>query len=417
MDRGELHGFSTLSLDERRTTAKGQFRSLLGTSPMVADERTIPSARALEVGFNPGYGRHDEEFCSGNLLRLPPLDGPQVFRFGTVAVCGVLLVFAAVAFVKPTQTYPQDLFALDVIGLAQEHFVNNDALHDEKIEIVGYVSWRTHPRKCWDVSHSANYSVPHSGLPLRIHDCVAEPDKFLIPVKGTGPIRIVKDALGNTYPFCLDSPRGTELQFWNCSQAPQKNVLFLPNSRGMGTYRLEKNLSMCVDVPNNDAKNGKMLQMWNCRAKTFDQHFSVHAPVNCEWGEWGEWAKCSALCDGGERKRARAKAYGVTVQKSSTGQNYFYALKKLDRSHGGGKECSGSATMGEHCNTHHCSDSQDSRVMISEPDNVKQHASDREPETTKRPVKSSNRGLHGNFMGLMLSALLLVSSSRTSAMF
>merc|ERR1712190_581961 len=116
---------------------------------------------------------------------------------------------------------------------------------------------------------------------------------------------------------------------------------------------------MCVDVPNNNPKNGHMLQMCNCHHRTYDQHFSVHAPVNCEWGEWGEWAACSAHCGGGQRQRARAKAFGVTVQKSSTGQSYFYALKKLNRPHGGGKDCQGEPEQEEVCNAQVCTETEE----------------------------------------------------------
>merc|ERR1712190_569044 len=126
---------------------------------------------------------------------------------------------------------------------------------------------------------------------------------------------------------------------------------------------------MCVDVPNNNPKNGHMLQMWNCHHRTYDQHFSVHAPVNCEWGEWGEWAPCSAHCDGGQRQRARAKAFGVTVQKSSTGQSYFYALKKLDRPHGGGKDCVGAPQQKQSCNVHACR-KHDDRHVITNPQSI-----------------------------------------------
>merc|ERR1712151_1177059 len=131
--------------------------------------------------------------------------------------------------------------------MGDEDGLGDSSLEDEKIEIVGHVVWRTHPEMCWDFSHTRHFTTPQSGMTLRIHKCTEQPDRFLIPVKGTGPIKIVKDDHGGTYPFSLDAPRGTELQFWNCSQAPKENLMFLPNAQGKGTYRLEKNLSMCVD--------------------------------------------------------------------------------------------------------------------------------------------------------------------------
>lgn len=413
MDRQhEAHGFSALPSGAGRPPS-GQVNPLLREDTTIMDERTISSARVLFTSVrDDGPLPIPDDFLHTDGRRMPPFDSPRVLKLGAVALWAVLVVFGAAAYVIPTAPHSQDMSPLDAIGLVQDHF-GNGALEDEKIEIVGFVSWRTHPKKCWDFSHHKSYTAPHSGMPLRIHDCMDDPDKFLIPVKGTGPIKIVKDDLGKTYPYCLDAPGGMQLQFWNCSGAPEENLMFLPNQKGMGTYRLEKNLTMCVDVPNNDGANGKMLQMWNCHIKAFDQHFSVHAPVNCEWGQWGRWAACSAHCGGGERRRARAKAYGVTVQKSSTGQSYFYALKKLDRPHGGGKDCPGAQQEKEICNTHQCTDTNGQKAESSLSAQTQFAAS--APETTIAPVHNGVRALHDQFQGVVFAACLATVYFRTLA--
>lgn len=219
-----------------------------------------------------------------------------------------------------------------------------------RIEIVGTVSWRTHPGKCWDYTHRQVNPTPHPGMQLSIYDCVEKPDKFIVPVKGTGSIKIAGDER-----WCLDAPGGAQLQFWDCDKANQANVRFIPNKSGIGTYRLASKPNKCIDVPNHDPANGNRLQMWRCVDENDeDMHFSIHAPVDCKWASWDAWTNCSEVCGGGERTRQRTKSYGVVVRKSDSRESLFYPLKKLTRPHSGGKECEGESLDSQECNTHSC---------------------------------------------------------------
>jgi len=56
-------------------------------------------------------------------------------------------------------------------------------------------------------------------------------------------------------------------------------------------------------------------------------------PVDCEWNEWGSWTLCTKPCGGGTQNSTR---------------------KKKQEALNGGKECSGSDTKSQPCNTDHC---------------------------------------------------------------
>jgi len=219
-----------------------------------------------------------------------------------------------------------------------------------KIEIVGTVSWRTHPNKCWDFSHRKVNPTPHAGMQLSIYDCTSRPDKFIIPVKGSGPIKI--DGYEN---LCLDSPSGAQLQFWTCDKAAKANTEFVPNARGKGIYHLKSRPERCIDVPNHDPSNGNRIQMWHCNQEhQEDMHFSIHAPVDCKWTVWSQWGSCSEACGGGKSLRRRVKTFGVVVRKSETGESFFYALRNLTHTQGGGKECQGDPSELQDCNPQEC---------------------------------------------------------------
>merc|ERR1719195_505514 len=96
-------------------------------------------------------------------------------------------------------------------------------------------------------------------------------------------------------------------------------------------------------------------------------HFSIHAPVRCQWSDWGDWERCSVsgsglglgnfeACGQYPYSRHRNRSYGVMVMKAETGASFFYPLSKLRHVHGGGKACLGKAVQrgncsasGEHC--------------------------------------------------------------------
>mmetsp|Transcript_45624 Transcript_45624/g.90505 ORF Transcript_45624/g.90505 Transcript_45624/m.90505 type:complete len:392 (+) Transcript_45624:62-1237(+) len=237
---------------------------------------------------------------------------------------------------------------------------NDEALGDDKIQIVCTVSWRAHPEKCWDYSHRLPNSRPHAGMQLSIWDCPEEPDKFMVPVKGAGPIKVA-----GAEKLCLDSPGGAQLQFWECTKAKKSHLEFIPNKFGMGTYRLNSRPDECIDVPNEDTTNGNRLQMWRCleEGDSEDMHFSIHAPVHCQWSDWGNWERCSVsglgnfeACGHYSYSRHRNRSYGVMVMKAETGAPFFYGLSKLTRTHGGGKDCTGSSSQNGNCsaNGKHC---------------------------------------------------------------
>lgn len=247
----------------------------------------------------------------------------------------------------------------------------DEALGDDKIQIVCTVSWRAHPEKCWDYSHRLpNHPTPHAGMQLSIWDCTEEPDKFIVPVKGAGPIKVA-----GAEKLCLDSPGGPQLQFWECAKAKKSHLEFIPNKFGMGTYRLSSRPDECVDVPNEDTTNGRPLQMWQCANEGDDEdmHFSIHAPVHCQWSDWGDWERCSVsglgnfeACGHYPYSRHRNRSYGVMVMKAETGAPFFYWLSKLSHTHGGGKDCTGSASQKGNCsaNGEHCVPEEESSNII-----------------------------------------------------
>lgn len=249
---------------------------------------------------------------------------------------------------------------VDVKDLISE-ISEDQALGNDKIQIACTVSWRAHPEKCWDYSHRLpDHPKPHAGMQLSIWDCAQEPDKFIVPVKGSGPIKVAGEET-----LCLDSPGGAQLQFWDCAKTKKSHIEFIPNKFGMGTYRLASRPRECVDVPNQDTTNGNRLQMWRClkEGDEEDMHFSIHAPVSCQWSDWGDWERCSVsglgnfeACGEYPYSRHRNRSFGVMVMKAETGASLFYPLSKLSHVHGGGKACTGTASQRGNCsaNGEHC---------------------------------------------------------------
>jgi hypothetical protein len=185
-------------------------------------------------------------------------------------------------------------------------------------------------------------------MQVQLYDCLDKPDRFLLPVRGTAPIRIA----GNE-SFCLDAPGGSQLQFWTCKEAPEMNVMFESDPQGQGRYRL-RDRGMCMDVPNGDDAPGNFLQMWPCASAGVNMRFSVHAPVDCEWSEWEDWGKCSEPCGGGHTIRARRKIHGLHLRRANTQEHIFYGLKTMNKPLFGGKKCTGETNDMKPCGTAKC---------------------------------------------------------------
>jgi len=141
-----------------------------------------------------------------------------------------------------------------------------------------HIRWLHHPEKCLSVKgkrHSAR--GPHA---LQIWDCpsdIAEAERFVIPTTGLGKIRWA------AHPsVCLNAPGRSNLQFWSCDHSPRRNVEFLIeiNSNGSSEIRKAADPRWCVDVPDDNLRNGHMLQMWHCNHHNGqDKHFTFHRLV------------------------------------------------------------------------------------------------------------------------------------------
>mmetsp|Transcript_24169 Transcript_24169/g.73072 ORF Transcript_24169/g.73072 Transcript_24169/m.73072 type:complete len:205 (+) Transcript_24169:1-615(+) len=186
-------------------------------------------------------------------------------------------------------------------------------------------------------------------MELQLWDCTEAADRFIVPVKGRGTIRI-----HGSEHYCLDAPGGTQLQFWECGKAPRRNIIFRPRDDTVGAFSLDKDPGICLDVPNEITEEGNFLQMWSCADGHGDKLFSVRAPVHCHWSRWGEWGNCSEACGGGHRIRSREALYGLDVQSADTGRGFFYPLRRVTHTHFGGRECEGEPSELKVCNTQHC---------------------------------------------------------------
>uniref|UniRef100_A0A7R9ZYT5 Uncharacterized protein n=1 Tax=Pyrodinium bahamense TaxID=73915 RepID=A0A7R9ZYT5_9DINO len=220
------------------------------------------------------------------------------------------------------------------------------------LEFSAYISWRRHPSKCLDCSHRRiEHWAPHAGMPLQLLDCLEEPDLFLLPLQGTGAIKL------NGYEgLCLDAPELTHLQFWDCMEAPSMNLRFvLDESATTGSFRFDAPRGMCLDVPNSSPKNGNRLQVWPCtREKAGDETFDIHVPIDCKWEQVGEWGSCSEVCGGGHQGRPRHRVYGAHLRNATTGESNFYVLKEFSSAQWHGKDCQGDNFQLRSCNTQEC---------------------------------------------------------------
>lgn len=124
------------------------------------------------------------------------------------------------------------------------------------------IHWAKHPDKCWAVYGMSEVD----GAKLQIVSCdtgeIPHQDmRFIIPPRGAvGPIRWASDT-----DYCLESPGGSELQFWNCSNAPTDNEQWLVNPDGNGHIHWAKHPSRCLNVPDSMTEEGHKLQVWPCR--------------------------------------------------------------------------------------------------------------------------------------------------------
>jgi len=305
-----------------------------------------------------------------------------------------------------------DVLSVDVQEVISE-IASDEALGHDKIQISCTVSWRAHPEKCWDYSHRLpNHSQPHAGMQLSIWDCTQDPDKFIVPVKGSGPIKVA-----GADNLCLDSPGGAQLQFWDCAKTKKSHLEFIPNKFGMGTYRLAARPKECVDVPNEDTTNGNRLQMWQCLEEGDDEdmHFSIHAPVHCQWSDWGDWERCSVsglgnfeACGDYQYSRHRNRSYGVMVMNAETGASFFYWLSKLTHTHGGGKDCTGRASQNGNCTSNGYTSCYSNMNCTQGTHCVPEEIHDEPKSAPLRPSRSCARDMRRRATAILLRLACLV---------
>mmetsp|Transcript_104797 Transcript_104797/g.291863 ORF Transcript_104797/g.291863 Transcript_104797/m.291863 type:complete len:337 (-) Transcript_104797:81-1091(-) len=172
------------------------------------------------------------------------------------------------------------------------------------------ITWATHPEKCWDVNRKESGNF-YNGMQIQIWDCDANPDKFMVPAGGFGPIK-----LADNPEYCLDAPgNSSTLQFWRCSEAPRANTLFVVPFGKKGLIQPANDKRKCVDVPRERTYNGAKVQQWRCSDHLLDEIFVIHWPVDCRWTGWSEWSDCSGDC-----KKARSRSQYASKQDRSDGQ-------------------------------------------------------------------------------------------------
>jgi len=186
------------------------------------------------------------------------------------------------------------------------------------------------PRMCLGVER---IRLP-MGKRLELRECRYVQDTFLIPKGfGKGPIRWAEQP-----ELCLDAPGHTQLQFWNCSVAPDRNTQFLIDTKpGHGIFRQAAVPYKCLDVPGTSNDNPQVfLQMWDCdSAKAGHQRFTfTFFYEECMWGAWSEWSACHCEpgTEGTEGVRHRSR----------------------DPDAGDGRLCAGAARQDINCFSVHC---------------------------------------------------------------
>jgi hypothetical protein len=145
-----------------------------------------------------------------------------------------------------------------------------------------------HPSKCLAVKGRRDTS--RGAHALMVYDCpddLSRAERFIINEQGRGYIRWA------LHPdLCLNAPGGSGLQFWKCKSAPEMNLNFeiQVSSNGSSEIRKASDPRWCVDIPNEDHRNGNRLQMWYCNStrtgKPQDEQFSFHRLVDCKYNEY-----------------------------------------------------------------------------------------------------------------------------------
>jgi len=172
------------------------------------------------------------------------------------------------------------------------------------------------PERCWTASASqALVAIPNSTTTsvvwtqLRLGDCIANPDRFLIPAYGVGPIRWA------SHPYlCLDVPdQSAKLQLWRCDESPLSHLEFVLPAGDRGPIRFKSAQDRCLDVPG-PLDSNNVLQVWTCGwGHAQDQDFIVQRlereePVDCEWSQWSQWSSCPIGCALVDQTRSRRVA-------------------------------------------------------------------------------------------------------------
>jgi len=180
---------------------------------------TKRNQRVLHHGCYEQQRRYDQTWIRWRLI-----------GFGVAALGGVACTATVLRGVLGGHGAIWSHGALEVIAVEDliSEIASDKALGNDKIQIVCTVSWKAHPEKCWDYSHRLpSHPKPHPGMQLSIWDCLKEPDKFVVPVKGAGPIKVAgHDKLS------LDSPGGAQLQFWECANTKKSHIEFIRTSLG-----------------------------------------------------------------------------------------------------------------------------------------------------------------------------------------
>jgi len=221
-----------------------------------------------------------------------------------------------------------------------------------------YITWAKHPNKCWDVRTPP--SGYHNGMVVQVWNCSEEPDKFIIPAGGFGPIRMAANS-----EYCLDAPgKSVTLQLWKCHEAPKDNLMFRVPKGRYGIIQPANDHSKCVDIPDENTTSGRTLQQWPCqRNHEVDEIFVIHWPVECKWGDWSDWSACSRVC-----------------KKTRTRKEFQDSKQKEDKR--AGNQCDGKEQESRSCNVQHCG---------VETINFNGGAG---PSGTLQGVKSGSRGRH-----------------------